>query len=259
MRIAIIGERFNDVYYHGSASVLSPEAPIPCVKVSTSTVVPGGAGNVARNVRALGAETIEFYQPGNIPTKSRLLVGDVQLARWDERDYCLEAHPLVETEHSFHSADAIIISDYGKGMFTLPLVKWLSQFIGTPTFVDTKRNPELYSALHPTYFPNRKEFTEHLSAYGVAERVVYKQGEYGLSYLRRGHTVHECPAKSQHPRNVSGAGDTVIAAFTVAQMRGLSIKDSLDYAALAATVTCNSLITASATDAQIAELKRTLH
>jgi D-glycero-beta-D-manno-heptose-7-phosphate kinase len=144
MRILVIGDAMLDRYWHGSADRISPEAPVPVVNVERIEDRPGGAANVAANVRALGAEAtlvsvIGADDPGYglkalckwrcawvtdaMPTtvKLRVVGRNQQLIRCD-----FEARPSDEAlsdltqwyESELASADRVILSDYGKGALT---------------------------------------------------------------------------------------------------------------------------------------------
>ncbi len=260
MQITVIGEQFQDAWHLGDAHALSPEAPIPSVKVYNTKYIVGGAANVSANLHSLGVQVHEYYQPGNIPLKSRLLVGTTQVARWDERDYCQAINYTEALAAAIAGSEGVIISDYGKGAITAQLVHHLTRnYPRIPYFIDSKNSPERFATL-PTaiFFPNGKEFAQHLHAYGIANRVVYKQGERGMCYLERGRTLREHRALLSQPRCVSGAGDTVIAAYTIAHLTGKSVRDCLEYASLAAAVVCAKPFTACATAGEIADLRASL-
>src|SRR2546425_959697 len=83
---AVFGDGMWDRYWIGTANRLSPEFPGPVVKIEDMRFYPGGAGNVANNLQMLGVTVLRYFHDG--PTKNRLMVGDTQIARWDEHDTC---------------------------------------------------------------------------------------------------------------------------------------------------------------------------
>ena len=251
MKIAIIGERFIDRNYIGTADRLSPEYPGPVIKVREVIEQPGGAANVAANLRSLGAEVIEVYQPGHWPVKNRLFAGTQQIARWDEDDW---VEPIIftyfrSTVASIEMADAIIISDYCKGAFTEDNIRWLAETIKCPVFIDTKANPDKFLAFNNSsiFFPNRKEYDQYLEVYLGMEQVLRKDGSNGVKYFDGGEQIFEIPALASNVVSVNGAGDSVIAGFAYATCRGNSLIEAADFASRCAAVAVQKPLTAVAT------------
>ena len=167
-RILVIGEALIDRYWLGTATRLSPEAPVPVVKIEKKFDIVGGATNVARNLDALGAKVEGIYQRSGCPIKNRLLIGNTQVARWDERDSCEQIYVGLE---KLYGIDGVVLSDYGKGGFrsTETLRESLRNFNG-PIFVDTKQSPLKFTDLWEgperfTFFPNLKEFRQFEANY----------------------------------------------------------------------------------------------
>jgi bifunctional ADP-heptose synthase (sugar kinase/adenylyltransferase) len=221
-KVAVFGDFMNDLYWIGEANRLSPEAPIPVVKIKETKLFPGGAGNVMANLEALGIETVVCF-PGrdasatHYPIKNRLMIGDHQIARWDEDDECRPVDWNVEIDSL--QADAIVVADYGKGSITDNLIKQIKQFKG-PIFVDTKQNPSVWSGVATVIFPNEKEFNQYYYQYAevVAKgsHLVLKKGVKGLQFINTSahfeDAIHS-PSQTRFIRSVNGAGDTVMAAF----------------------------------------------
>ena len=144
-RLLVVGDVMLDRYWFGDTNRISPEAPVPVVKVGKIDERLGGAANVARNVAALGAKTtilgvIGDDEPGNrvtellkssgvdsqleidskVPTtvKLRVIARQQQLIRLDFEEAPSEAalaHKLERYEKLVGDADVVILSDYGKG------------------------------------------------------------------------------------------------------------------------------------------------
>ena len=169
VRILIIGDVMLDSYWHGITSRISPEAPVPIVHIKQQEERPGGAGNVALNIRALGAQVTlisvtgtddaatrvltqlkakgiqcAFIQLADKPTitKLRVLSQHQQLIRLDFEDsftnldaQLLCDHMQTELEH----VDAVILSDYGKGTLVEPatLIRY-ARAANKPILVDPK-------------------------------------------------------------------------------------------------------------------------
>lgn len=238
LRILVIGEAMEDRYIIGHVHRLSAEAPIPVVDVDKKIIFPGGAGNVAANVQSLGGEAVPIYQPDyRMPIKHRLMVSDHQLARWDEFDSAspLTDHQLDMAELYMKDVDGVILSDYGKGMFTGPTIKRLATLAGNlPTFIDTKQDPFWFLPFaNAWHFPNLKEYRQFCMAYEDLENVVLKRGSEGLQF-----GDHKVPAKARKIRSVNGAGDTVIAAFALYYLLNGQVDVALEAAAKAAGLAC---------------------
>ena len=222
-KILLLGEFFRDIYHIGEASTLSAEVPIPVVKITETKRFPGGAGNVQANFQSLGGTCIYPLPPSHWPPlKNRLMVGDHQLARWDEDDwvepYTLTGLRLLGDE----KFDAVVISDYCKGAITREVVEWVAaNFKGLPIFVDTKRNPLFYGRLQPLYFPNLKEYTQYENEYKEC-RTVLKKGPQGLVISWNGQT-HTLPALASYVRSTNGAGDSVLAGYVYKYLTGTDI------------------------------------
>jgi rfaE bifunctional protein kinase chain/domain len=194
--ILVIGDLMIDHYIWGSASRLSPEAPVPIVNVKNESTTLGGAGNVVQNLVSLGAkvavagiigndtygsqlveilesegvETNVIIKDNSRPTtvKSRVLVGSHQLVRID-REVAEPISPELENEFAdklkvhIESADIIIFSDYNKGLFTPRLTQRiisLANGYNKKVIIDPKGLD--YNKYKGAYLikPNRKELAE---------------------------------------------------------------------------------------------------
>lgn len=210
LRVGVIGDFMLDRYWVGESERLSAEVPIPVVKIKDSFFQPGGAGNVAMNLQNLfGYGMTTFNYGGMLPTKNRLMVGDHQLARWDEHDSCKPWVGAIYTD----GLDAIVVADYGKGAITAEIIEKIKRF-GGPIFVDTKRNPSCWSGVATAVFPNWKEYLQFTLPYlNFKGMIVLKKGEEGLKLFRYAEKALASPAQARFIRSVNGAGDSVIAAF----------------------------------------------
>jgi bifunctional ADP-heptose synthase (sugar kinase/adenylyltransferase) len=212
-KIAVVGDAFIDRYFVGTSTRISPEAPIPVVNIHTVFDRPGGAANVAENVRSLGGD-VDLLANTVRPIKNRLMIEDIQIARWDMNDVCTPYGPIVDNNYK-----AVIISDYGKGSITERIIQAVAE-MNVPVFIDTKRTPNLFNGIkYRTFFPNNKEYHQ-FREYMLEYQVVLKQGAAGLDYMVCGTIIHHEQALARRVRSVNGAGDTVIAAYVVALMYG---------------------------------------
>jgi len=171
--ITVVGDVMLDVYFMGAVKRLSPEAPVPIVKVKAKTSTLGGAGNVALNLAGLGCKTILMGVRGkDLPgkklstilkqnriqdhvlvdpshpttTKTRVIGQGQQLLRLDEEKFWnapqeTQARLFDQFKKNILVSSAVIISDYGKGVLhgeIIPQVISLCHEKKIPVFVDPK-------------------------------------------------------------------------------------------------------------------------
>jgi bifunctional ADP-heptose synthase (sugar kinase/adenylyltransferase) len=239
MTIGVIGDAFVDKYWIGKSRGLSAEAPIPVVDIQETLEFPGGAANVRRNLGALECEAKLLIKGDkdnpNYPVKNRLIVDGVQVARWDEDDWCAEFEPADLLP--LVGVDALIVSDYGKGAIG-PRVQniLLSVANRIPVFVDTKKDPSLWLTTNATLFPNIKEYQQFEPTYRFFSKLILKQGSLGVSIVENGHVTYTIPALAKKVVSVNGAGDTVIATFAAYTMAGANITEALKASSVAAAI-----------------------
>ena len=235
MKIFVVGDVGYDNYLVGKVRGLSAEAPIPIVDIQPPTLLPGMGGNVVANLGALGveAQAIEAEDP-NRPIKFRLMADGQQVARFDMQDWCkpiqrVDLLPLID-------ADAIIVSDYGKGAISDAITPILAG-VSAPLFVDTKGDPSPWLASGAIMFPNQGEYDKYRDKYEWFPQVVLKQGSEGMSFVEYGKVTATRLPWARQVRCVNGAGDTVIASFAVAYLTlQSSIQHCLDVASAAAAL-----------------------
>jgi rfaE bifunctional protein kinase chain/domain len=199
LRVAIVGDAMLDVYLHGDVDRISPEAPVPVVRVRERRMALGGAANVAQNVAALGGRAVLVATVGDdvaggqlrtrlaaidadpralvtvarpTTTKTRVLARVQQVVRFDEEDDeslspddC--ASVLRSLEHAIGDAQALVLEDYNKGLLIPPVIERaiaLARARRIPIVVDPKfRN--FFSYAGATIFkPNRRELETALGA-----------------------------------------------------------------------------------------------
>lgn len=253
IKILVVGDIMLDRYVIGEVERISPEAPVPIVKVSDEYETLGGCGNVVRNIRELGAqvdcaasiardsagEIVRAHLHSNgaksllIPesktttVKERIIAGErnIQMIRVDKE--CTEKinHEWVIDAIEEHGADydIIVVSDYAKGMITHKLIAYF-QHMKIPMIVDPKpENKSMYG--YPFMItPNQKEAEEmggskSLIANG-ATYVLETRGRDGM-ILFEGADQYAISADAVEVYNVSGAGDTVVAVMAVCISMGV--------------------------------------
>ena len=198
-RIAIVGDAMLDVYLRGDVDRISPEAPVPVVRVRERELALGGAANVANNVIALGAKCELVCTVGSdtagasvramleaaraetrslvvtkrpTTTKTRVVARAQQMLRFDEEDDAdaVEvdlAGLLAAVERAVREADALVLEDYNKGVLVPAVIAHAvaaARSRGIPVVVDPKyRNFFTYRGA-TVFKPNRRELEAALGA-----------------------------------------------------------------------------------------------
>lgn len=198
-RIAVIGDAMLDVYLRGEVDRISPEAPVPVVRVTERKLALGGAANVAQNITAIGAACDMVCAIGEdaagvlvrqmlheaaagtravvrvarqTTQKTRVVARSQQLVRYDEEDDAdfsgAEMDDLIAAAlKAVDNADAVVLEDYNKGLLVPALITPVishAKSRGIPVVVDPKyRN--FFSYAGATIFkPNRRELESALGA-----------------------------------------------------------------------------------------------
>jgi D-beta-D-heptose 7-phosphate kinase/D-beta-D-heptose 1-phosphate adenosyltransferase len=275
-RILVIGDLMLDEFVWGKVGRISPEAPVPVVEVTGESFYPGGAANVARNLREFiddvrvvgligsdrgGRQLRELLAEGKIDTadaiedagfrtivKTRIIARNQQIVRVDREQIrspsTAQVSRIVENvRRRLAQTDAIIFEDYGKGFLNAELVGQICQealaagkiVSGDPnprhplewkniTAVKPNRNEAFLAAGVPWSDPvDPADQDEALAKVGetLLEKwdtkfVLITLGEQGMMLFQKGTRPHYVPTKARQVFDVSGAGDTAIALFTLA-------------------------------------------
>lgn len=289
-----------DRYWWGSVSRISPEAPVPVVKLERTSVAAGGAANVAANVVGLGAETFligivgndaeatilaEILNNSNISAqylislenrqtsvKTRIIAHSQQVVRLDQENTTpiteIEAENIFEKiEQTFEEADIVIISDYAKGLLVENLLSRLITKCNSrkkKILVDPKGKDYTKYKGATLLTPNQKEATEacgleegELNVVEKAgktlqknistESVLITQGEKGMTLFQNDGETYRFDALARKVYDVTGAGDTVIAALAVAIGAGLNFFEAAKLANIAAGLVVEQIGTTAIT------------
>jgi D-beta-D-heptose 7-phosphate kinase/D-beta-D-heptose 1-phosphate adenosyltransferase len=212
-QILVVGDIMLDRYWYGGTSRISPEAPVPVVKVSQIEDRPGGAGNVALNIAALGAGVTlvgitgddeagealaerlraarvycNFLVSSQYPTitKLRVISRQQQLLRMDFEEGFAESDAAAMTKRALDLVapmGAVILSDYAKGALAdpQPLIKAAREH-GVPVFVDPKGSDFTRYRGATLLTPNLHEF-EVVVGHCESEAVLVSKGRQLLADL----------------------------------------------------------------------------
>jgi len=311
-RILVIGDIILDQYIRGTVSRISPEAPVPVVLQQGAAVyTPGGAANVANNLRTLGAHVILVGKMGTdaegkilirelkkrkintsglftdrrAPTilKTRIIAEHQQVVRLDrEKSIYLSDGPLYQRIQNYvlkHIAlsDAVIISDYGKGMISSSLVSYAcSLALEKKRIITVDPKVEHFSYYHgvTAITPNKRETEnairdikirqntgrrlainsdkletdEDLNSAGQRllkflnlESLLITLGDQGMRLFEKGRKPIHINTRAREVFDVTGAGDTVISVFTLALTAGATKHEAADIANYAAGIVVGKL------------------
>ena len=304
--VLVIGDVMLDRFVYGSVERISPEAPIPVVRIKTEIAMLGGAGNVAHNVAGLGAvvhfvTTIGADAAGQeiqrlvaeLPRvegsmivdgrrktsiKTRYIAAGQQMLRADDETIMVLAEPQIEevfeaARHALRTARAMVLADYAKGVLGEGIAQrliGLARAAGVPVIVDPQgTNYEVYRGA-TLVTPNRAELAlatdmpvgtdaEIVAAgayliehYGI-EAVLATRSADGMTLLGHANDVQHFPAEAREVFDVSGAGDTVVAALGTALAAGMPMDQAVRLANVAAGIVVGKVGTAVAYAADIAD------
>jgi D-beta-D-heptose 7-phosphate kinase/D-beta-D-heptose 1-phosphate adenosyltransferase len=306
-RILVAGDLMLDEYLWGEVTRISPEAPVPVVRVTGESWYPGGAANVARNVRALCAWTGVLGAIGADPAggrlrdslrdagidvsgliadpngstvvKTRVMARHQQVVRVDRESVPdlaaeLPAGVAQAIERLIPEADGIILSDYAKGFLGQSLVDRVCEAAaahGKVVTVDpSPLNPVKWAGV-TAIKPNRNEalraaglheHSHHVpdDMVGVGNRlleswqtrlILLTLGEEGMLLFERDRPVHRTPARAREVFDVSGAGDTAVAVFTVALCAGAEPAEAAELANAASGIVVGKLGTATVAPSEL--------
>lgn len=306
--VLCVGDLMLDEFVYGEVSRISPEAPAPVIAVQRSETNVGGAGNVARNIAALGArcifvglvgddaagttlkaelareeriESILVTDPARPTTRKVRFVSEHFSTHMLRADWELAAPASEITERrlidaivaALPRADIVLLSDYAKGVLTARVIRNVidaARKLGKQVIVDPKSaNLAIYRGA-TLLTPNRKEFSEatrrriqsdaDIAEASIealrsadAEAVLVTQSEHGMTLAHRDGRLIHVPAQPAKVRDVSGAGDTVVAVLAVTLAAGTDWETALRCATAAAAVAVSKPGTATVS---LAELRR---
>jgi len=278
-RILILGDIMLDEYLFGKVDRISPEAPVPVVEITSTRLLLGGAANVAANIRALGDEPLlmgtvgeddasikltQLLKQKNISSdyiindksrqttiKTRIVANSQQVVRADREDrHNLDPEIQKKLLNRFMAVvdniNAVIISDYGKGVITPEVLERVTDVCnekGVFVAVDPKdTNFHRYRRVslitpnhHEAGFAYGRRIISEQDLYAVGEGLLEKleatailitRGSEGMSLFKKDDEPTHIPTFARQVFDVTGAGDTVIAVFVSAVSAGASLVEA---------------------------------
>jgi D-beta-D-heptose 7-phosphate kinase/D-beta-D-heptose 1-phosphate adenosyltransferase len=302
--ILVLGDIMIDEFIWGTVSRISPEAPVPVVAVTDDTRLLGGAANVVHNVQSLGGQILlagvigddpegvvltDLLRRKGIPldgviteagrpttVKTRIIAHSQQVVRFDREEVtAIDAHSrerlLAYIRGHWDEFEAIIISDYGKGVITPEIMHSLADRAkndGKVVAVDPKMsNFDLYRGV-TLVTPNSME-AEAVAGKSIGDEaslldmgrlllrrfsskaVLVTRGEKGMVLFEDDGTITRVPTVAKEVFDVTGAGDTVISTMALALAAGSDFPQAAVLANYAAGIVVGKVGTATVTPEEL--------
>jgi D-beta-D-heptose 7-phosphate kinase/D-beta-D-heptose 1-phosphate adenosyltransferase len=308
--ILCLGDIMLDRFAYCGIERISPEAPVPVLLLDRVRSMLGGAGNVARNIAALGGNAVLMGLLGGDPAgaevrqaiaatprlvdahiesatrpttcKTRYIAAHQQIMRVDEEqirglDAAEETGLLDAIAAALPEVDAVILSDYGKGVLGPRVVEFAirrARTRGIPVFVDPKSDDFRRYRGATCITPNQAELARAAKlptasdddVVAAAKKVMREaktaailatRSDKGMVLVEASGATHVEPARAREVFDVSGAGDTVVAVLALAHAAGLALPDAMRLANTAAGIVVSKLGTATVElDELLLELSR---
>jgi len=303
-RVLVIGDLIVDEFIWGKVSRISPEAPVPVVHVQTESIHLGGATNVVNNILSMGGQALvcgvvgrdrmgdllinelesHGVDPGGIirpsrqstSVKTRIIAHNQQVVRYDReriRDIAPSTVKKINAYLNKHISeiDAVIISDYGKGVITadllrkiMPLLKKKNIFIAVDPKTDNFRYYRHVSLITPNNFEageavnikitNKKEIIKVgkiLLDRLKCRAVLITWGEKGMVLFQDSGDIFHIPTTAREVYDVTGAGDTVVGSFALCLGAGATMKEAAILSNDAAGIVVGKLGSATVTSDEL--------
>ncbi|MEQ9334806.1 D-glycero-beta-D-manno-heptose-7-phosphate kinase [Thalassobaculum sp.] len=311
VRVLAVGDLMLDRFVYGAVERISPEAPVPVLRIEREQAMLGGVGNVVRNLRAQAASVclvallgrdeaareikgllrddveIESHllEEDDRPTtiKTRYIAGGQQMLRADRERVqavsgAIEEEIIARAEADLGLAQALVLSDYGKGVLTGRVVQRLiaaARPRAVPVIIDPKGSDYTRYSGATLVTPNRRELTEatgmpagsdeevvaaaaFLIERAGVEAVLVTRSQDGMTLLCRNapDAPLHLPATAREVYDVSGAGDTVVATVSAALAAGIDLESAARLANAAAGIVVGKVGTATAGSTELTAVFR---
>jgi D-beta-D-heptose 7-phosphate kinase/D-beta-D-heptose 1-phosphate adenosyltransferase len=225
--VLLIGDSCIDQYKIGTIDRLSPEAPVPVIKITETETVPGMAANVKKNLENLGLE-VDFITNNQEIIKTRYID-----KRSGQHMLRVDTEPEItpwsgRTPSSIDSYNAIVISDYNKGFLTYESIENIIRESKGYVFIDTKKTD--LKRFQSAYV--KINSLENSLATSVPDNLIVTLGKYGARYKDQTY-----PAPTIEVSDVCGAGDTFLASLAYQYLLTKDIEKAIMFANIAASIT----------------------
>ncbi len=297
-RVLALGDVMLDEFLWGDIHRISPEAPVPVVEILRRSVVPGGAANAAAGIAALGGPVALAGVIGDDPqadqlrrvlrdrgidadgvlvaperpttTKTRIIAVHQQVVRADAESKAplepeLEAQLVAWLEAQIEDSDAVVVSDYGKGVVTPRVARSVVEVAtarGKPVVADPRGSdfskyvgatvitPNIHEAaraavVDPHDAMDLDTVVERLIPLVADTALLVTRGPDGMSLFRDGDRPVHLPAVAKEVYDVTGAGDSVVSTLALALGSGAPLEHAARLANEAAGIAVTKLGTAT--------------
>ena len=305
--ILVIGDIIVDHFVWGSVSRISPEAPVPVVNVTHENLLLGGAANVVNNIYSLGGraslcgiigrdemgnQLLKLLEELSSPTdgvivtderpstvKTRILAQHQQVVRFDKEQTGQLSKASFNEIKKFiathlESFDAVIISDYAKGMISAQLMEYLldrmpagkkipiitdpkpdqpERFKGVTILTPNHNEAELMTHVVITDNESMKEAARTLRAMTGCKAILITRGEAGMALFEKDKPIFSIPTVAKEVFDVTGAGDTVAATLALGLATGLPFTTAATMANYAAGIVVGKLGTSTTSTKELLE------
>lgn len=244
-KVLLIGDTSKDVYQYGTVDRISPEAPVPVFKTSHFLTKDSMASNVLANLLAFGLE-VDFVTGNRICTKTRIVDArsNQQILRIDDD---VVSDPVTVNFKRLSKYNCIVISDYCKGAVTPELIIQLRDRFDGPIFVDTKQvDLQQFNGCFV-----KINNAERNRAVSLSDRTIVTLGDQGAQY-----NSLLFPAPQAEVVDVTGAGDTFLAALAWEYLNTDNIEMAIKFAVHAASMSVRHFGVYALTQEDIDAIKR---
>ena len=233
MKILVVGDSCKDVYIYGDASRQCPDAPVPVFVPTKNIISKGMSGNVYSNLVSLGV-TCDLITNDDEVTKTRYVEEKTNhmIIRVDSGEEDIKRIENIE-KIEYNNYDAVIISDYNKGFLTKEDILKIS-LNHDKTFLDTKKilgdwvKHISFIKVNEVEYERSSEFIENKD--WIHDKLIITKGSSGCVYREKTY-----PVKKVEIKDLSGAGDTFLSAFTMKLLNTEDVDRSLQFANKCAT------------------------
>ncbi len=305
VNILVIGDIIIDHFIWGSVSRISPEAPVPVVNVKRENLLLGGAANVLNNIYALGGKAslcgvigqdimgnhiVDLLKNVNSPVdgviksgdrpttkKTRIIAQQQQVVRFDREKTGpfpeeIKGALLDYLDKNLASFQAVVVSDYNKGMInrdtmahlmkklssqtTIPVIadpkpKDIDRFAGSTILTPNNHEAELMSGMEIRNEKDLRKAADIIFEKTLTKALLITRGEEGMALFEKDNEPFFIPTVAREVFDVTGAGDTVVASLALGLAGGLSFIDASILANQAAGIVVGKLGTATASPEEI--------
>lgn len=204
LKILLVGESCYDEYHYGTCNRISPEAPVPIFDFDHASKKQGMAYNVKQNLESFGCQ-VDFItnEPSELIKRRYIdIKSNQQLMR---EDVGASVNPAI-IPFDISNYDAVVISDYNRGLITPDLIKIICANYNGLKFVDTKK-VDLSCFLNCILKYNDYELTKIVKHSNMCEEIVTR-GKMGANWRNK-----SFPAPMVELHDVTGAGDVFLASL----------------------------------------------